>query len=166
MLFFFFLFFLYFLSLHLFFFFFFFNDTATTEIYTLSLHDALPIPRWRWLATSLRQEHNRRPFGGSNTTRGRYARDAVRGRQSVADCFSHRLRIGRSFRRTCRGEQGGVLPEQQGGSRAGERDSGRNPEPVPRRRPDPGPPGTGLRDVHRCDHRGLGHGAAERLPRP
>src|SRR5438309_11892472 len=29
----------YFLS----FFFFFFNDTATTEIYTLSLHDALPI---------------------------------------------------------------------------------------------------------------------------
>src|SRR2546430_15414457 len=28
------------------FFFFFFNDTATTEIYTLSLHDALPI----WIA--------------------------------------------------------------------------------------------------------------------
>src|SRR2546422_6867794 len=27
------------------FFFFFFNDTATTEIYTLSLHDALPISR-------------------------------------------------------------------------------------------------------------------------
>src|SRR2546422_7616757 len=27
--------------------FFFFNDTATTEIYTLSLHDALPI--WRML---------------------------------------------------------------------------------------------------------------------
>src|SRR2546425_7276991 len=30
-------------SVSLFFFFFFFNDTATTEIYTLSLHDALPI---------------------------------------------------------------------------------------------------------------------------
>src|SRR5256885_10341083 len=30
---------------YLLFFFFFFNDTATTEIYTLSLHDALPI--WR-----------------------------------------------------------------------------------------------------------------------
>src|SRR2546422_11571671 len=30
-------------SYFLFFFFFFFNDTATTEIYTLSLHDALPI---------------------------------------------------------------------------------------------------------------------------
>src|SRR6266540_6663601 len=32
-------------SIFIFFFFFFFNDTATTEIYTLSLHDALPIPR-------------------------------------------------------------------------------------------------------------------------
>src|SRR2546426_11489834 len=30
-----------------FFSFFFFNDTATTEIYTLSLHDALPIYRLR-----------------------------------------------------------------------------------------------------------------------
>src|SRR5947208_15260508 len=30
--------------LSLVFFFFFFNDPATTEIYTLSLHDALPIP--------------------------------------------------------------------------------------------------------------------------
>src|SRR2546427_9215301 len=39
----------------LFYYFFFFNDTATTEIYTLSLHDALPIsyrrtpsPDCRW----------------------------------------------------------------------------------------------------------------------
>src|SRR5256885_4382016 len=31
------------LRLATYFFFFFFNDTATTEIYTLSLHDALPI---------------------------------------------------------------------------------------------------------------------------
>src|SRR2546426_9217643 len=29
-------------------FFFFFNDTATTEIYTLSLHDALPISIGSW----------------------------------------------------------------------------------------------------------------------
>src|SRR2546426_8936160 len=34
---------IFFLRTPLFFFFFFFNDTATTEIYTLSLHDALPI---------------------------------------------------------------------------------------------------------------------------
>src|SRR2546430_13216313 len=57
-----------------FFSFFFFNDTATTEIYTLSLHDALPIsnggtaasrsprttvPRSRWPSTRLRrsEEH-------------------------------------------------------------------------------------------------------------
>src|SRR5258707_11822813 len=32
------------------FFFFFFNDTATTEIYTLSLHDALPILTAEWNA--------------------------------------------------------------------------------------------------------------------
>src|SRR6202051_3540140 len=35
---------------------FFFNDTATTEIYTLSLHDALPISSWtsrtKWICTS------------------------------------------------------------------------------------------------------------------
>src|SRR2546427_6986618 len=37
--------------------FFFFNDTATTEIYTLSLHDALPIcssRRMRWRASAVR----------------------------------------------------------------------------------------------------------------
>src|SRR2546426_8113713 len=34
---------MYTLRLSAFLFFFFFNDTATTEIYTLSLHDALPI---------------------------------------------------------------------------------------------------------------------------
>src|SRR5439155_20123621 len=34
---------LFFTSVSYFFSFFFFNDTATTEIYTLSLHDALPI---------------------------------------------------------------------------------------------------------------------------
>src|SRR5438105_9986057 len=36
------------LSPSLLFFFFFFNDTSTTEIYTLSLHDALPISRHSW----------------------------------------------------------------------------------------------------------------------
>src|SRR5688572_31535452 len=35
--------------------FFFFNDTATTEIYTLSLHDALPI----WIARRHRQHDDR-----------------------------------------------------------------------------------------------------------
>src|SRR5438445_13505432 len=36
-----------------FYFFFFFNDTATTEIYTLSLHDALPISNVLGEAVSL-----------------------------------------------------------------------------------------------------------------
>src|SRR2546426_9301559 len=39
----------------LFSFFFFFNDTATTEIYTLSLHDALPISN-RELPDALRRQ--------------------------------------------------------------------------------------------------------------
>src|SRR2546421_1934303 len=38
-------------------FFFFFNDTATTEIYTLSLHDALPI--YDALPISSRRRHTR-----------------------------------------------------------------------------------------------------------
>src|SRR6266853_6401886 len=38
------------LSYLFFVFFFFFNDTATTEIYTLSLHDALPISCLRYFA--------------------------------------------------------------------------------------------------------------------
>src|SRR6266850_5335192 len=41
--------------------FFFFNDTATTEIYTLSLHDALPISTRRSRTTS--SSDPRRPTG-------------------------------------------------------------------------------------------------------
>src|SRR5256885_12121625 len=40
--------------------FFFFNDTATTEIYTLSLHDALPIYHAVG-APQQREDHARRP---------------------------------------------------------------------------------------------------------
>src|SRR3712207_8363336 len=39
---------------------FFFNDTATTEIYTLSLHDALPI--WTGCCGGCRQWWSRRSF--------------------------------------------------------------------------------------------------------
>src|SRR6185312_17381839 len=35
--------------------FFFFNDTATTEIYTLSLHDALPISGYGWVDTDYKR---------------------------------------------------------------------------------------------------------------
>src|SRR3712207_9068316 len=39
--------------------FFFFNDTATTEIYTLSLHDALPISHQRYQPQYSRGSHER-----------------------------------------------------------------------------------------------------------
>src|SRR5258705_11164037 len=39
--------------------FFFFNDTATTEIYTLSLHDALPISHRQPLRRRGRGDHER-----------------------------------------------------------------------------------------------------------
>src|SRR6266498_3716563 len=45
--------------LKFFFFFFFFNDTATTEIYTLSLHDALPIYRQRGRQWKVLQRRSR-----------------------------------------------------------------------------------------------------------
>src|SRR6476660_10066379 len=41
--------------------FFFFNDTATTEIYTLSLHDALPISARSVKVTRLRCDAGRGP---------------------------------------------------------------------------------------------------------
>src|SRR3712207_9226888 len=47
-------------------FFFFFNDTATTEIYTLSLHDALPISGHRLVPGRVRCPAvggGRHPFG-------------------------------------------------------------------------------------------------------
>src|SRR2546430_5984691 len=56
------------------FFFFFFNDTATTEIYTLSLHDALPISRSR-----------------ACRARGRPRAAARRGRSAAATAPQRRL---------------------------------------------------------------------------
>src|SRR5436189_5995955 len=50
------------LVLHLLsFFFFFFNDTATTEIYTLSLHDALPISGRTCSRPTVSATHSTRP---------------------------------------------------------------------------------------------------------
>src|SRR5438874_6426253 len=49
-----------------FFFFFFFNDTATTEIYTLSLHDALPISNY--FSTMRIPRLSGREFNAGDTT--------------------------------------------------------------------------------------------------
>src|SRR5207253_10978796 len=60
------LFFLYFVIFTIFFFFFFFNDTATTEIYTLSLHDALPITRRMFGATRSTRPYSMPSSAGTN----------------------------------------------------------------------------------------------------
>src|SRR2546427_296814 len=47
---------------------FFFNDTATTEIYTLSLHDALPISRFDRLSVRVSSGSSRTsPFTATST---------------------------------------------------------------------------------------------------
>src|SRR3712207_7839189 len=65
-------------------FFFFFNDTATTEIYTLSLHDALPISSGREphrdAADAGLPDPARTPAGpGPTSRRGRAGRRRARG---------------------------------------------------------------------------------------
>src|SRR5438132_11315884 len=60
-------------------FFFFFNDTATTEIYTLSLHDALPI----YGRVRTRQLHpHRRGLGGERA-------DGPRSEEHTSELQSH-----------------------------------------------------------------------------
>src|SRR3712207_7735889 len=56
---------------------FFFNDTATTEIYTLSLHDALPICRWR-IHISYSQRRSLHRGAGSCPTPGRPSNRSAR----------------------------------------------------------------------------------------
>src|SRR2546422_3602644 len=83
-------------------FFFFFNDTATTEIYTLSLHDALPICsrenrtlRLRCITTSRCKAFPAPPASPATTPRVRLpsapsvtsAASPSRGRSSHHDCW-------------------------------------------------------------------------------
>src|SRR5256885_11733039 len=64
-------------------FFFFFNDTATTEIYTLSLHDALPILRARDVELHLGGEQADRG-GHAGGGRQDHTREAERLRETAA----------------------------------------------------------------------------------
>src|SRR3989441_9718164 len=69
--------------------FFFFNDTATTEIYTLSLHDALPIsPGSLWDAPPGRPLDL--PLGGSGDGGGRSGGPAEDGRVEVGGALRRR----------------------------------------------------------------------------
>src|SRR5437870_8262486 len=61
---------MFFLFFFIFFSFFFFNDTATTEIYTLSLHDALPISGADFRRPDGARAR-RNPVGGPRTDRAR-----------------------------------------------------------------------------------------------
>src|SRR6516225_3439293 len=64
--------------------FFFFNDTANTEIYTLSLHDALPIFAKRLRRTSTALEHFEEIL-----TRGSVARAGRRSEEHTSELQSH-----------------------------------------------------------------------------
>src|SRR3712207_9209117 len=70
------------------FFVFFFNDTATTEIYTLSLHDALPISN---ASRSCRASSLTRSSSASSAASAPSARARTRGRSySIAAASSSR----------------------------------------------------------------------------
>src|SRR3712207_7517697 len=71
--------------------FFFFNDTATTEIYTLSLHDALPI------CPHQRPRHRRRAPCRRGLRAG--AADRPSQRDPVADAVRRRLMLDRKSTR-------------------------------------------------------------------
>src|SRR5260370_30958522 len=69
--------------------FFFFNDTATTEIYTLSLHDALPIYYGPGnLGRQRRQDHTFRLRDGHRGHNQR-RRERVRSEEHTSELQSH-----------------------------------------------------------------------------
>src|SRR6266540_5008427 len=135
------------------FFFFFFNDTATTEIYTLSLHDALPIltgpAAWRARPPTWPRAWSRRPWRAPfswHPRRGASSRDISRSRpwldSGEGACRARRGLRGHGSRpganRSDRGEP--VLP---GGERPGaDRDegSGRRERWLSSDESGPGPP--------------------------
>src|SRR2546426_9593491 len=109
----------------LFFSFFFFNDTATTEIYTLSLHDALPISPSRFV---------RRPRSarGLPARAARLLADAAR---AAGACPT--AGVGETRRPLRLGARRGGSPPARGPARArgGPRGTPRPPRPRPRDEP-------------------------------
>src|SRR6202022_1368521 len=92
-------------------FFFFFNDTATTEIYTLSLHDALPISRTsndpglplsvgtvvfvNWTSATLQAEARTKPAANSSADHN------LRPTSRRVNALIGPTTPGGTFRRTC-----------------------------------------------------------------
>src|SRR5438477_13034156 len=69
---------------------FFFNDTATTEIYTLSLHDALPISAW-WPREATQKRICPLPFPPRLAGEGRegVSKTGVRSEEHTSELQSH-----------------------------------------------------------------------------
>src|ERR1035437_8256145 len=101
---------------------FFFNDTATTDIYTLSLHDALPISMRSFTRTGSRSHE--KP-AGSQLFPGGIVGDAARGCGALGGHHHNALRHSRS------GSAGSVAESDDCGRSP---QSGRRPGPEPRRR--------------------------------
>src|SRR2546430_7595780 len=69
--------------------FFFFNDTATTEIYTLSLHDALPISGDRSTCQGARRGRSAASTRPCASVRGTHSADSGLDRKSTRLNSSH-----------------------------------------------------------------------------
>src|SRR3712207_7186645 len=84
---------------------FFFNDTATTEIYTLSLHDALPIlasaeplarpceDEWGLLALNYTSGTTGRPKGVMYSHRGAYLQAMARSEEHTSELQSRQYLV-------------------------------------------------------------------------
>src|SRR5689334_23549302 len=84
-----------------FFFFFFFNDTATTEIYTLSLHDALPIcPASASMRRRVRRHHRLRDVQVRAAVSGRRDRKSTRLNSSLSS-ISYAVFCLKKKKKTC-----------------------------------------------------------------
>src|SRR2546422_9842937 len=81
--------------------FFFFNDTATTEIYTLSLHDALPI-YYTFLNERLAKHYGIPNIYGSQFRRVSFADDPKRQRGALLRSEEHTSELQSRLHLVCR----------------------------------------------------------------
>src|SRR6267143_4646929 len=107
------------------FFFFFFNDTATTEIYTLSLHDALPLLRHVAAGHQHRHDHRHVPHGVPDPARAEQgrARDSPQAQRDRGR-GGRRLEPPRQRRGPQRGRGAPAASALRASRRAGARDGG------------------------------------------
>ena len=73
--------------------FFFFNDTATTEIYTLSLHDALPISAKPSTSAAPAGDPSRRPAGISDSEMERRMKALQRSEEHTSELQSRQYLV-------------------------------------------------------------------------